>query len=72
MADLLLNEPTLKDLEEAYTEYIYILKNGVITGPNGLAATLGISAPTAFSKVAKLKLRQKYSLKIVENKNIYD
>jgi len=58
----------LKTLENAYFEYVYIQKNGVVGGENGIAKALQICEHTAFTLVRKLGLRQKYALSLYQNK----
>jgi len=46
----------IKAVQDAYFEYVYVNKNGVIGGKQGVAATLKISEHTAYTWVRKLGL----------------
>ena len=47
-------------------EFMYVMTNGVISGPGGLADLLGISKVTAYAWVEKLHLREKYRIQVVK------
>lgn len=57
--------PTLEEVKNNYIEYVYSLTNGIIPGDNGMANILGVSKVTAYTWVEKLKLKDKYRLKMV-------
>ncbi len=58
--------PTMEDIKGAYVEFMYVMTNGVISGPGGLADLLGISKVTAYAWVEKLHLREKYRIQVVK------
>ena len=47
---------SLADMEARYFTFVYKLKNGKVTGKNGIAQALGISDHTAFNWIKKLHL----------------
>ena len=55
---------TLDELQKAYMEYIYIIKNGVVGGKNGIAETLGVSRVTVYNLMKKYQLKERFSKKI--------
>lgn len=57
---------SMKEVENAYFEYVYLSKKGVIGGKNGVAVSLSISEQTAFTLVKKLNLRKKYELALIK------
>lgn len=61
--------PDMEQMQLAYFEYMYIQANGVIAGPDGVAARLGISRGTAHKMVDKLNLRQRFSKRLVSNQS---
>ncbi len=59
----------IKEYQDIYFEQVYIQKNGIVAGKNGIATALGISINTAHTWVAKLGLKNKYTLKIEKIQN---
>ncbi|MDO5537066.1 MAG: sigma-54 dependent transcriptional regulator, partial [Desulfovibrionaceae bacterium] len=64
--------PSLRELTDRYFEYVYTRKNGVLSGRDSVAATLGISKPTAHSWASRLKLREKYRLTVAAGRKEED
>ncbi|MBU4603834.1 MAG: sigma-54 dependent transcriptional regulator, partial [Proteobacteria bacterium] len=62
VSQLVDEKPTLRDLNDAYFEFIYKTKNGAVGGAKGIASILGISRTTAYSWIERLKLKEKYEL----------
>ena len=58
---------TVKELNDAYFEYIFKKKNGIISGKDSVISVLGISKPTAHAWMNRLCLRDKYKIKIVKD-----
>lgn len=60
--------PTLEDIKRRYIEFAYATTKGVIAGPEGLAALLGVSKVSAYAWVEKLALKERFQLKMVRRK----
>jgi transcriptional regulator with GAF, ATPase, and Fis domain len=60
--------PTINELISQYIEYVYILKNGNVGGPDGIAKTLDISKVTTYNWINKLKLNKRFTKKIIIKK----
>ena len=58
---------SLKELNDAYFEYWYKKKGGVISGQNSVISVLGISRATAHDWLNRLHLRDKYHLTLTED-----
>ena len=58
---------TVKELNDAYFEYIFKKKNGIISGKDSVISVLGISKPTAHAWMNRLRLRDRYKIKIVKD-----
>lgn len=65
LLSFLRTHPSMEQLQLAYFEYMYVQKNGVIAGPNGVAEQLGISRGTAHKIVERLNLRRRFCKKLV-------
>lgn len=61
-SDFVIQQPiSLEGLKQQYFEWVYVRKNGLISGAEGVAAALGVSANSAYSWVRKYGLHAKYS-----------
>lgn len=60
--------PTINELISEYIEYVYVLKNGIVGGPDGMAKTLDISKVTTYNWINKLRLNKKFIKKIIIQK----
>lgn len=60
--------PTINELISQYVEYVYIIKNGIVGGPDGMAKTLDISKVTAYNWINKLGLNKRFTKKIIIRK----
>lgn len=57
--------PSIDELKNSYVEYVYTMTNGTVTGEGGMAEILGISKVTVYAWIEKLKLKEKYVMKMV-------
>lgn len=57
--------PTLNELLSQYVEYVYVLKDGVVGGPDGIANTLDVSKVTVYNWIKKLELKKRFTKKII-------
>lgn len=65
--DVFSRDMTIRELNDAYFEYMFKKKKGVISGKDSVISVLGISKPTAHAWMNRLHLRDKYTVKLVND-----